>query len=224
MDLKERTEQNDGRILEQLKEGFLYAWRLAPIRYILLLVSLVSLMGISCTVLMPLFAKDILGGGPETLGFLMAVVGIGALAGAGCLASRRDIRGLEVMTVASTMILGAGLAVFSFSRILWISMLSLLCVGFGMMVQMVSSNTLLQHITDDDKRGRVMSFYALAFLGVAPFGSLLAGGLAACLGAPNTVLISAFACIAGSLFFAAKVSSINKALAAKLDKEETHPI
>ena len=202
--------QQNSHILQGLKEGFIYAFGFAPIRYILLLLSLVSLMGMSYAVLMPIVAKEILGGGPRTLGFLMGATGLGALGGTIFLAARKGVEGLEKIITAGTLIFGAGIIAFSFSRILWVSLLLLLAVGVGLMIQMGASNTVLQSLTDDDKRGRVMSFFAMAFMGMAPFGSLLAGGLTSRIGADNTLLISGMCCLFGLLFFSRKLSLIRQ--------------
>lgn len=211
MKIKPRKIQDKhNHILQGLKEGFDYAFGFAPIRYILILLALVSLMGMSYAVLMPVFAKDILGGTSHTLGFLMGATGLGALIGAVYLASRKNFQGLGKIISLAAIIFGFGLISFSFSRILWLSLLLMSLSGFGMMVQMASSNTALQSLTDDDKRGRVMSFYTMAFMGMAPFGSLLAGGLASLIGAPTTLLISGLSCILGSFFFANKLSLLNE--------------
>jgi MFS family permease len=194
-----------GQIGKGLREGFDYAFGFAPIRFILLFLGLISLAGMPYTILMPIFAKDILHGGPQTLGFLMAATGVGALAGATYLASRRSVLGLGRVIVIASIIFGTGLVAFSLSRVLWLSLVVLLVTGFGMMAQMASSNTILQTIVEDDKRGRVMSFYTMSFMGVAPFGSLLAGSLAETIGAPNTVRIAGIACILGSCLFARKL-------------------
>ena len=193
-----------------LKEGFVYAFGFAPIRAILLLLSLVSLMGMSYAVLMPIFAKDILHGGPHTLGFLMAAAGVGALIGALSLASRASVLGLGMWIVRATAVLGVGLILTSLSRVEWLSFILLLLIGFGMMVQMASSNTVLQTIVDDDKRGRVMSFYTMAFMGMTPFGSLLAGSLASKIGAPNTLIIGGICCLIGSVVFASRLPALRK--------------
>jgi MFS family permease len=197
-----KIEKGTTRVLQGLKEGFRYVSGFAPIRSVLLLLALVSLMGVPYQVLMPVFAKDILHGGPHTLGFLMGSAGIGALAGAIYLASRRSVIGLGRWIVLAAGVFGVGLIAFSLSRILWASLILMLLIGFGMMVQMASSNTVLQTVVDEDKRGRVMSFYAMAFRGMVPFGSLLAGGLASTIGAPNTLMIGGISCILGSLLFA----------------------
>ena len=197
-------------IWQGVKDGFTYAFGFAPIRSILFLLGLVSLTGMPYVVLMPVFARDILHGGPDTLGFLSAASGMGALAGAIYLASRKTVLGLGRIMGLSATIFGAALIAFAFSRVLWLSLLLLLLVGFGMMVQMASSNTVLQTIVDDDKRGRVMSFYAMAFLGMAPFGSLFAGGVASRIGAPATILIGGVTCILGAIIFVQRLPSLRQ--------------
>jgi len=176
------------KIWQQLQDGFQYTFRFPPIRAIILVVASVSLIGMPFSVLMPVFARDILGGNANTLGFLMGASGIGALAGALYLAPRKSAMGLGKVIVAAAIIFGFGLIAFSFSTILWVSLLCMLFVGFGMIVQMASCNTILQTIVDDDKRGRVMSFYSMASLGMAPFGSLLAGAIAERIGVGYTLL------------------------------------
>jgi MFS family permease len=188
-------------VLEGLKEGFTYAFGFAPIRSILLLIALVSLMGTPYMILMPIFAADVLHGGPHTFGFLMGASGVGALAGAVYLASRKSIRGLVKIIALAVGIFGMGLITFSLSRIFWLSLLMMLLTGFGMIIQMASSNTVLQTIVADDKRGRVMSFYTMALMGMSPFGSLLAGVLGSRIGAQSTLLIGGIVCILGSLLF-----------------------
>lgn len=197
-------------LLKGLREGFVYTFGSARIRYILLLVTLVSVMGMSYMILMPVFASKILQGGARTFGFLMGAAGLGALIGALYLAPRKNAEGLERISYIAAIIFGAGIIAFSFSRVLWLSLSMILCASFGLMVQMVSSNTVLQHFTDDDKRGRVMSFFATAFLGMAPFGSLLAGAIANKMGAPNALLISGILCIIGALFFWRRCASFSK--------------
>lgn len=198
------------KVWEGLKEGFVYASGFAPIRAILVLMALVSLLGMPYVVLMPVFAKNILQGGPHALGFLMGAGGLGALVGALYLASRRTILGLEKVILISVILFGFGLVAFSFSHLLWLSLILMLITGFGHMVQMASSNTILQTISDDDKRGRVMSFYAMSFTGMMPFGSLLAGSLAGKMGAPATVLIGGAACLLGAAFFAHRLPVLRK--------------
>jgi MFS family permease len=197
-------------MLTQLKEGWAYVSGFAPIRVILLLFAIVSLMGWPFTVLMPIFAGKILKGGPHTLGFLMGAVGVGALVSAASLAVRKTVLGLGRMIPFSAGALGIALIFFGMSRHLWASLLLMLVSGFGMMQQMAASNTIIQTIVEENKRGRVMSFYTMAFVGMAPFGSLLAGALARAIGAPRTVMLSGACCIAGAIWFATQLSSIRK--------------
>jgi MFS family permease len=197
-------------IWQGLKDGFIYAFGFAPIRAILLLLGLVSLVGMPYVVLMPVFAKDVLHGGPHALGFLMGASGVGALVGALYLASRRSVLGLGRLIPITASVFGIGLIAFSLSHVLVISLLFILMVGFGQMVQMASSNTVLQTIVDDDKRGRTMSLYTMAFMGMTPFGSLLAGSLASKIGAPGTLIVGGIACLLGSAFFANKLPSMRQ--------------
>ena len=198
------TEKHHKHIMHGFKEGFDYVFGSAPIRSILFLTGLVSLMGMSYVVLMPIFAKDILHGGPHTLGFLMASSGLGALIGAAYLASRKDVEGLGRVIFFTTNIFGIGLVAFSFSRTLWISMLILAFTGFGMMVQMASNNTVLQTIIRDDMRGRVMSFFLAAFMGMVPFGCLLSGSLASRIGAPGALIVCGVSSILGSFIIGSR--------------------
>jgi MFS family permease len=197
-------------MLAQLREGWAYVSGFAPVRTILLLFAIVSLMGWPFTVLMPIFAGNILHGGPHTLGFLMGAVGIGALVSAIALALRKSVLGLGRMILIATASLGVGLFLFGMSRMLWLSLLLMLVCGFGMMQQMAASNTIIQTIVEDNKRGRVMSFYAMAFVGMAPFGSLLAGGLANAIGAPRTVMLSGVCCVAGAAWFVTQMPKIRR--------------
>ncbi|MBU2497934.1 MAG: MFS transporter [Proteobacteria bacterium] len=198
------------QVWQGLKDGIIYASGFAPIRAILLLLALVSLMGMPYVVLMPVFAKDILHGGPHTLGFLMGGSGMGALGGALYLASRKTVLGLGKKMVMASGMFGIGLIAFSLSRVLWISLVLMLITGFGQMVEMASSNTILQTIVEDDKRGRVMSFFAMAFMGMAPFGSLLAGFLASKIGAPGTLLIGGTACLLGAALFSHRLPALRE--------------
>jgi MFS family permease len=197
-------------MLEGLKEGFDHAFGFAPIRSILLLIAIVGLMGMPFTVLMPVFATEVLHGGADTLGFLTASVGVGALSGAIYLASRRSVLGLGRIAVAAAATFGLGLVAFSQSRMLWLSMLLLFVAGFGMIVQMASSNTIIQTIVDEDKRGRIMSFYTMSFMGTAPFGSLIAGGLADRFGAPFAVMVGGAVCVAGAIVFAFQLPAMSR--------------
>ena len=200
----------EANIFQQLREGWNYAARFAPIRDILLLIGLVSLVGMPYTVLMPVFADDVLHGGPNTLGLLMAASGVGALIGAMLLAARKSVLGLGKYIPLTAGAFGAGLIMFSFSRVIWLSLLLMVVTGLGFMVQMAVSNTILQTIVDEDKRGRVMSFYTMAFMGTAPFGSLLAGSVADRIGAPHTLLFGGIGCLLGAVWFATTLSNLRK--------------
>ena len=188
-------------VLEQIHEGWTYVKNNPPISKILLLLALVSLVGMPYSVLMPIFANDVLKGGPYTLGFLMAASGTGALTGALLLASRKSVLGLGRFIPRMAALFGIGLIAFSFSRMIWLSLILMVVTGLGFMVQMAVSNTIIQTIVDEDKRGRVMSFYTMAFMGTAPFGSLLAGSVAERIGAPYTILIGGSGCILGAIWF-----------------------
>jgi len=198
--------------LEQFVEGWTYAFGFRPIRSIILLLALVSLVGVPYSVLMPIFATTIFRGGPHTLGFLMTSSGCGALAGALWLAQRRSVIGLGRLIVIASASFGAGLIGFSFARTLWLAIPCLVVAGFGFMVQMAASNTIIQTIVDDEKRGRVMSFYTMAFLGTAPFGSLIAGWMSARLGAPHTLFVGGVGCLAGAAWFAAELPAVRRAV------------
>ena len=197
-------------MLEQLKEGWAYVSGFPPIRTILLLFALVSLMGMPFMVLMPIFASKVLHGGPHTLGFLLGASGVGALISAVSLALRKTVRGLTTMIQISAALFGFGLISFGLSRIFLLSMFLMLIVGFGMMQGLAASNTVIQTLVPEDKRGRVMSYYTMAFVGMAPFGSLLAGGLAHRLGAPHAIMITGAFCVAGSIWFTTQLKPIRK--------------
>jgi MFS family permease len=196
----------EGRVVDELRAGFAYVSRSVPMRTSLLLLALVATMGMPYTVLMPAVASDSLHGGAHTLGFLMTASGLGALAGALYLASRNSVLGLGRAMVVSTIAFGIGLAAFSQSRLLWLSLLLLPIVGGGMMVETASTNTILQTIVEEHMRGRVMSFYTMAFLGTAPLGSLLAGVLADRIGAPTTILLGGIACVGAGIWFGIRLS------------------
>jgi MFS family permease len=193
---------------EQLRQGWVYVADSLPIRNILLLFSVVSLMGWPFMVLMPVFAAQVLHGGAHTLGFLMGAVGVGSLASALSLVLRRSVRGLLKMIPIAAAVFGVGLVCFGLSRNLWLSLPMMLITGYGMMQGTTASNTILQTLVDEQMRGRVMSYYTMAFVGMAPFGSLLAGALAHAIGAPRTVIISGVACMIGSLWFWTRMTAV----------------
>jgi MFS family permease len=192
---------HQGSRVDAVVEGFRFVLHTKPVRSILLLLGVVSLMGMPYSVLMPIFADDILHGGPKGLGLLMGFAGIGALVGAATLAGRTGVRGLGSWVMFACAGFGSGLVLFSLSRNFWLSTILLMPTGFSMMVQMASSNTLIQSMVPDRLRGRVMAIYSMMFVGMAPFGALLAGVLANLLGAPITVAIGGVVCIAGAIVF-----------------------
>lgn len=198
------------RVMHELQEGWDYVAGSVPIRSILLLLGLVSLVGMPYTVLMPVFASQVLHGGPHTLGFLMSAVGVGALASAVTLAARKSVLGLGRVIPLAAGLFGAALIAFASSRLFWLSMLLLLATGFGFLQQMAASNTILQTIVEEEKRGRVMAYYSMAFQGVAPFGSLAAGALAARIGAPMTLAGGGVLCLLGALWFSRQLPQIRK--------------
>jgi MFS family permease len=189
------------RVTAELVEGLRYVVGHMPIRSVLLLLAIVSLMGMPYTVLMPVVATSVLHGQAHTLGFLMAASGAGALAGALYLASRTSVLGLGRVIGISAAMFGVSLIGFALSHVLWLSLVLMVPTGMGMMVQMAASNTVVQTLVDEDKRGRVMSFFAMAFFGTVPFGSLLGGSLAERIGAPYTIGLGGIVCLVGAALF-----------------------
>jgi MFS family permease len=202
-------------VLENLREGFRYAFGFPPIRSLLLLLALVSLTGAAYVQLLPIFAEQILHGGAPTQGFLASAAAVGALAGALYLAGRSSVLGLMRVIAWSPAVFGVGLIALGLSPWLWLTLPVMTVIGLGLLVQLASTNTVLQTIVDDDKRGRVMSFYSMAFMGMVPLGSLLAGTLAEFIGAPLTVILSGACCIVGALAFARRLPAL---------RELIHPI
>ncbi len=192
---------NGGHVISNLKEGLRYAFATPPIRSLLLLMAAISIIGLPYPSLLPIFAKDILHGGAHTLGFLMGATGVGALTGAIYLASRRNVIGLDRVLSMAGGLLGIGLIFFSLSRVFWLSLGMMFFIGLGMMTQVASTNTLLQTIADDDKRGRVISLFILSFMGMVPLGTLIAGSVASAIGAPLTLAINGAVCIVACLIF-----------------------
>jgi len=192
---------NEGSPIEHILEGFRFVARAAPLRSLLLLLGLVSLVGMPYSVLMPVFASQILHGGAKELGWLMGATGVGALLGALSLAARVGLRGLGKVIAMCAGGFGVSLIAFAASKMFWLSLILLLPVGFTMMVQMASTNTLLQSMVPDQMRGRVVALYTMMFMGIAPFGAFFAGALAHRIGAPWTVAIGGAACIAGAAGF-----------------------
>ncbi len=202
MKLNRKEEKgHESNVMGELKEGVDYAFSSRPIRMILFLLSIISMLGMSYVVLMPVFAKDIHHGGPGTLGIFMAAIGVGALIATLYLAARKEPPTLEKGIPVSATIFASGVILFALSRVLWVSIILLVVTGFGFLATTASSNTIIQTVVDDDKRGRVMSFYAMAFMGMAPIGSLLAGTIASKFGATDALLFGGFSCLFANLIF-----------------------
>jgi len=193
----------DGNVWEGLTEGFRYVYHCPPIRSVLLIVCLVCF--IPFTVLLPVFAKNVLQGGAQMYGSLLAASGLGAFAGALYLASRRSHVGLGKLISVGSVVFGLGMVIISFAHVSIVSLVLSVLIGFGMMITMAASNTVLQTVADDDKRGRVMSFYTMSFMGTAPLGSLLGGYMAGAIGISVSYLIFGVCVIAGACVFALKV-------------------
>ena len=199
-------------VLKDFKEGLAYSLEIAPIKFTLLLLTIIGLSGMPYTVLMPVFSREILHGGAHTFGFLMGAAGLGALFSALFLATKNTFNGIEKYIGFASGIFGTALILFSFSRSFFLSIFLMAVVGFSMVFLTASCNTLLQTVSDDGKRGRVMSLYTMAFMGTAPFGSLLAGSLAKVVGVPYTFLIEGFCCIVGGLIFFSRLPQISAAI------------
>ena len=207
---KKEIIRKSGNVLNDMKEGFRYTFGFAPIKHLLILLGIVSLMGSSYQVLMPVFAKEILHGNSSTFGFLMGAAGVGALAGAIFLASRETLIKLGRIIPAASAMFGAGLVVLSFTKYFSVSLLLMIIIGLGLMLQTASSNTILQTITDDDKRGRVMSFYAMALMGTVPIGNLIAGSIASGIGIAGTLLMGGIVTALAGIWFELNRKSLRK--------------
>jgi len=188
-----------------LLQGFRFAMSDLPIRSALLLLSWLSLLGLQYSVFLPLFADQILRGGPRGLGLLMSSAGVGAVLGALHFAARTEFTGLARWIAGTATTCGIGLIIFSQSRVFWLSMVVLFVVGFSATVQMAATNTIIQSRVPDELRGRIMAVYATMFMGVQPIGSLLAGGVAKRIGAPHTLGVFGLLVLAGSLVFLFRV-------------------
>jgi MFS family permease len=209
---KVRAPRTEKRVHQELAEGWRYIIESPVIRSILTLLALLSLIAMPYTVLMPIVAGQVLHGGAHTLGFLMGASGVGALISAVTLVLRKSVLGLGRMIALSAGLFGGGLMLLSTSRILWLSLALMVVTGFGMMQQLAASNTILQTIVADDKRGRVMAFYTLAVLGVTPIGSLCAGLAAASMGAPATLFCGGVCCIGGAIWFARRLPELRRVI------------
>lgn len=197
-----------GSILSQLREGIGYAWHFRSLRYLITLVALSSFFGLPFQALMPVFAADILQGDSQMLGLLTGALGAGALTGAFFLAAQKNVNNIPVITFRTAVLFAGGLALFALSSSTALSIAALVMTGFGMIVHFNSTNTLIQSISDEDKRGRVVSLYSLTFMGITPLGSLLAGAVAEHIGVPFTVFGFAFICIGSALLFGKRIRTI----------------
>ena len=198
--------------LEGLKQGFSYAFGFLPSRRLLLLVAAVSLTTFPFQQLMPIFAKSIFGGDARTLGLLISASALGALGGTLYMANRTSLAGLSRVIIAASFCAGIGLALFSQSRLLPLSLALMLPIGFGLFATAVCTNTILQSISDEDKRGRVLSIYSMCFLGMAPLGNLIAGSIASRIGAPAALLINGLCCTLAAGLFALNIRSWRDAI------------
>ena len=215
--------RTSGSMLEQIREGWDYVRSFRPIRTVLLLFALISLMGYSYVVLLPVFAARVLHGGPTTLGWLTGASGMGALGSALSLAFRKSVVGLTRMVQVAAAMLGVALILFGLSHTFWLSLVLMVFVGFGLMQCASASNTIIQSLVTEDKRARVMSYYMMAFFGGAPFGSLFLSVLAHRIGAPHAVIITGAFCIAGSLWFKLELPKVNKVMPVKSGKPHDQP-
>jgi MFS family permease len=197
-------------VLSAIWEGFRYGYDFAPVRAVLILLGLVSLVGIPYAVLLPVFARDVLGGDARTLGALTSSAGLGALLGTFYLASRSSVRGLGRVIASASVLFGAGLVAFSFSRDIRLSGALLLVTGFGVVVTTAGINTFLQTLVEEEMRGRVMSLFTMAFVGMSPFGSLLAGWLAVRIGAPAAIGLGGAICILVGAWFALRIPGLRE--------------
>jgi MFS family permease len=197
-------------MVEQIREGWDYVRTFRPVRTVLLLFALISLMGYPYAVLLPVFAAQVLHGGATTLGWLTGASGVGALISALSLAVRKSVVGLARMLQIASAMLGGALMLFGLSHTLWISLALMVFAGFGLIQGASASNTIIQSLVPEDKRARAMSYYTMAFFGAAPFGSLLAGAMAGRIGAPLTVILTGACCIAGSIWFTLERSTLSE--------------
>lgn len=196
-------------MVQQLHEGWKYVSSFRPIRSILLLFALIGLVGTPYGVLLPIFAAQILHGSAHTLGWLSGCSGAGALISALSLTLRKSVVGLTRMIQIASAVFGVALILFGLSHTLWISLALMVFIGFGMMQVFTASNTIIQTLVAEDKRARVMSYYALAYFGTAPFGSLMAGALARHIGAPHTVIFTGACSVLGAIWFAFELPKVH---------------
>lgn len=211
MDIKQKQHsEKEFEVFTELREGFKYSFSFKPIKNLLLLLAMVSLVSTSVTLLAPVFAKKYLLGGADIYGFLIGAYGFGALVGAVYLLNKKNVLGLGRLIAIAVTIFGISVILFGLSRNFILSISLMLLAGLGMMLHVASTNTLLQTITEENKRGRVMSFYAMAFRGMSPFGSLIAGSLGSSIGAPTTLILTGIVSLSGAIAFYINLPAIRK--------------
>lgn len=199
-------------VFTDLISGFRYSWQKLHIRYLLLMVMITSFIGLPYQVFMPVFAREVLGGDAQTLGFLTGAIGAGALIGAFYLASLKGISTIPRIVFISACMFSAGLMTFAISSNFWFSLIMLLITGFGMVVEFAASNTLLQTMVDDHMRGRVVALYSMSFMGITPLGSLALGTIAETAGVQHTLLVAGGLCMVAALIFMRKIPQIKNAM------------
>lgn len=199
---------------QTLTEGWRYAFNSAPIRSVLLLLALVSFMGLQYAVILPILATEVLQGGSETLGLLTAALGVGALISGTYLSLRNSLNGMAELIAIAPAILGSGLIALAFSTEVWQTVLMIMVIGFSFLLQSASSNTMIQTLVEDDKRGRVMSLYIMAFLGMVPLGNLFVGTLVSLIGISLTLVITGSFCLLGSLLFSRQLPKLHRLIQA----------
>jgi len=208
--IEEPKHEKDLKVIKELKEGFVYSFTFGPIKHLIILLAVVSLVSTSVTLLAPIYAKEYLGGGAHTYGFLIAAYGSGALFGAMYLLNKKNVLGLGRLIIYAVIAFGISMILFSFSRIFIISSILIALAGLGTMLHIASTNTLLQTISEESKRGRVMSFYTMAFRGMSPFGSLFAGSAGSFLGAQLTLVLSGAISLVSVMVFYIKLPELRK--------------
>ena len=213
---KQKARKVKGSILRELKEGISYALGERPLRYLLTLVMLSSFFGLPFQALLPVFAADVLEGGSELLGLLTGALGFGALSGAFYLAARKQVHTIPVTTFRTALIFAIGLGIFALSPIRVLSFIMMAATGFGMIVHFNSTNALIQTISDEDKRGRVVALYSLSFMGITPLGSLAAGWVSEYIGVPYTIFAFSLICIVSALLFGKRLPVVFRRVVRKM--------
>jgi MFS family permease len=208
--------------LQKLKEGFQYAYQAVPIRAILLLLATVSLVNMSYPTLLPIVSVEVLRGGADTLGFLTAAGAMGSVFASLYVGLRKEVLGLDRLIALCPVLFAIGIVVFSFSTFLGLSLLTMVLVGWSSTLQVAASNTVLQFIVEDSKRGRVMSFYTMCFMGMAPFGNLVMGSLAQAIGVTNTLIVGGGVCLLGTAVFMQQLPIIAKSIQVKANTLLSH--